>query len=102
MTAVAQTPPPTRIRGTIDAETGKTLTIKTREGPTVEVTLNDKLTVLTVKRLTLDDVKQGSYVGLPAELARTARRKRSRCMCCPKHRGAVVRATARGTCNPEA
>ncbi len=65
--AVAQTAPPTRIRGTIDAVTSNSITIKTREGPTVEVALNDPLTVLTVKRLTLDDIKQGSYVGVTSK-----------------------------------
>lgn len=65
--AVAQTAPPTRIRGTIDAVTSNSLTIKTREGPMVDVALNDPLTVLTVKRLTLDDIKPGSYVGVTSK-----------------------------------
>ncbi len=67
VTAVAQTAPPTRIRGTVDALNGNTLTVKTREGPTVDVILNDPLTVLTVKRLTLDDIKQGTYVGVTSK-----------------------------------
>lgn len=65
--ASAQPAPPTRIRGTIAAVTSNSLTIKTREGPTVDVVMNDPLTVLTVKRLTLDDIKQGTYVGVTSK-----------------------------------
>ncbi len=68
VTAVAQTaPPPTRIRGTIVALTGQTLTVKTREGPKADITLNDPLTVRTVKRLTLADIKEGTYVGIASK-----------------------------------
>jgi hypothetical protein len=65
--AVAQTAPPTRIRGTIDAVTTTTLSVTTREGPKVDVTLKDPLTVTTMKRLTLDDIKQGTYVGIASK-----------------------------------
>ena len=63
-TAMAQTAPPTRIRGTITALNGRTLTVQTREGPKQDITLNDPLTVRTVKKLSLESVKQGSYVGI--------------------------------------
>ena len=64
-TAVAQqTAPPTRIRGTITALSGQTLTVKTRDGSSVDVMLNDPLTVRTVTKLTLDDIKEGTYVGI--------------------------------------
>jgi Arc/MetJ family transcription regulator len=62
--ATAQTAPPTRIRGTIDAVEGQTLSVTTREGPRVEVTLNDALTVTTVKNVALSDIKSNSYVGI--------------------------------------
>lgn len=65
--AVAQTAAPTRIRGTIAALNGQDLTIKTREGPTVDVLLTDPLTVRTVTKLALSDVKQGSYVGIASK-----------------------------------
>ena len=65
--AVAQTAPPTRIRGTIASLNGQTLAINTREGPKVDVTLNDPLTVTTVKRLKLSDIKEGSYVGIASK-----------------------------------
>jgi cold shock CspA family protein len=64
VTAVAQNAPPTRIRGTIASLKDQTLTVKTREGSNVDVALNDPLTVTTVKKLTLADLKEGSYVGI--------------------------------------
>ena len=67
VTAVAQTSPPTRIRGTIDALTGQTLTVTTRDGSKVDIMLNDPLTVSTVKALTLDDIKEGTYVGIASK-----------------------------------
>ncbi len=67
VTAVAQTAPPSRIRGTIDALTGQTLSVTTRDGSKVEIMLNDPLTVSTVKPLTLDDIKQGTYVGIASK-----------------------------------
>ncbi len=63
-TAMAQTAPPTRIRGTIVALSGPNLTVQTREGSNVDVTLNDPLTVRTVTRVPLDGIKQGTYVGI--------------------------------------
>jgi hypothetical protein len=62
--ALAQNAPPTRIRGTIAALNGQTLSVDTREGSKVDILLNDPLTVSTVKRFDLADVKQGSYVGI--------------------------------------
>ena len=61
--AVAQTTP-TRIRGTISAIDGKTVTIATREGPTVKVNLADNWTVNLVAPLTMPDIKQGGFVGI--------------------------------------
>jgi hypothetical protein len=65
VSAVAQTAaPPTRIRGIIVVLAGQALTIKTREGPNADITLNEPLTVRTVKPLTLADIKEGTYVGI--------------------------------------
>ncbi len=65
----AQTAPPTRIRGTIAAVDGQTLTIATREGPKVDVLLNDPLTVATVKKFDLADIKPNTYVGIATRTA---------------------------------
>jgi hypothetical protein len=62
--AMAQNAPPTRIRGTIAGLEGNTLSVTTREGPKVDVTLTDPLTVATVKKFELADIKPGSYVGI--------------------------------------
>jgi endonuclease YncB( thermonuclease family) len=61
--AVAQTPP-TRLRGTISAIDGKTVTIATREGSSANVKLADNWTVALVAPLTAADIKQGSFVGI--------------------------------------
>jgi hypothetical protein len=58
---------PARIRGTIASLTDKTLTVTTREGTTVAVTLLDPLSVSVPKRLELTDIKAGDYVGIAAE-----------------------------------
>ena len=62
--AVAQNAPSTRIRGTIAALNDQTLTVATREGPKVDVMLDDKLTVGSLKRVDLADIKPGAYVGI--------------------------------------
>lgn len=62
-TASAQTTP-TRLRGTITAIDGKTVSIATREGPTVEVKLNDNWVVALVAPLAMADIKEGAFVGI--------------------------------------
>ena len=62
--AMAQTAPPTRIRGTIAAIDGSMITVTTREGPKVDIVLNDPLTVATVKRVELASIAPGAYVGI--------------------------------------
>ncbi len=64
LTAIAQTAPPTRIRGTIAGLEGNTLTVNSRNGEKVEVTLNDPLSVATVKKLELSTIEPNSYVGI--------------------------------------
>ena len=61
--AAAQTTP-TRIRGTISAIDGKTVTIATREGSTAKINLADNWTVSLVAPLTMADIKQGAFVGI--------------------------------------
>ena len=62
-TALAQTAPPTRVRGTIAALAGDQLTVKAREGQTLEITLAEPLTVATVKNVALESIAPGSYIG---------------------------------------
>ena len=63
--ALAQTPPattPTRIRGTVEKLDGKTLTVKTREGPTAEIALADNFSVSALAKKTAADIKANDYV----------------------------------------
>ncbi|WP_428485064.1 hypothetical protein [Rhodopila sp.] len=62
--AAAQTAPPTRIRGTIESDTANKLTVKARDGQTVDIALTQPLMVLTVKKLDLAAIKPNSYVGI--------------------------------------
>ena len=67
--AAAQTAPaspPVRIRGKIQALDGNILTVLTREGPVVKITLNDPLTVVALKKLELAAITPGSYLGIAA------------------------------------
>lgn len=58
---------PTRIRGTIKALDGSTLSVTTREGPVVQIKLNDNFTVASLKKLDLSAISKGSYIGTAAE-----------------------------------
>ena len=63
--ALAQTPPaatPTRIRGTVEKLDGKTLTVKTREGPSAEIALADNFSVAALAKKTAADIKANDYV----------------------------------------
>lgn len=64
--ALAQAPPPqgtpTRIRGTVDKLDGKTLTVKSRDGQSVAVTLADDASVIALVKKTLADIKAGDTV----------------------------------------
>lgn len=63
-TAEAQPAPTARIRGTIEAVGAHAMTVKTRTGDTVEITLTDPLTVTTVKNVDVASITAGSYVGI--------------------------------------
>jgi len=62
--SAAQTVPSTRIRGTIQAVAAHAMTVKARDGQTVDITLTEPLTVLTVKKVNLASIAAGSYVGI--------------------------------------
>ena len=52
-----------RIRGTITALDGNTLSVKSRDGKDLKIELTEKASVATVKAMTLADLKPGDYVG---------------------------------------
>jgi hypothetical protein len=64
--AIAQQPPPVRIRGAIEAVDGPTLSIKTREGNDVKVRMTDNVAVFAVVKTELSQIKEGSYIGVSA------------------------------------
>jgi len=65
--AAAQTPPDVvRVRGTIESVDGHSLDVKGRDGTPIKVTLADDVRVLAVDKKSLDDVKQGVFVGITA------------------------------------
>ena len=55
---------PYRVRGTLVSVESDKLTVNTREGEALDLTLNDASRVLVVRPAGLDDIKQGDYVGL--------------------------------------
>ena len=59
--AMAQTPP-VRVRGSIAGLSGDTLSVVTREGPTVSVALPAGFQPSALKKLGFDDIKPNSYV----------------------------------------
>ena len=56
--------PPTRLRGSITAIDGKTATIATREGASVDVKLADNWAAVLVVPTALSEVKEGAFVGI--------------------------------------
>ena len=53
---------PTRVRGTVEKLDGQTLTVKTREGPQVTVTLPPNQPVAYLVKESLADIKDGAFV----------------------------------------
>jgi hypothetical protein len=64
--ASAQQPPTVRIRGTIEAVDGATLSIKSRDGSDLKVKVTDNIAVTGVAKASLSDIKEGSYIGVSA------------------------------------
>ncbi len=60
----AQQPQTVRVRGTIEAVDGPTLTIKTREGQDVKAKLADNATVAAIVTASFSDIKEGSFIGV--------------------------------------
>jgi hypothetical protein len=64
--ALAQTPPvgtPTRIRGTVDKLDGQNLTVKSRDGQALTIELAGNVTVITLVKKSVADIKAGDFVG---------------------------------------
>ena len=64
--ARAQAPQPTRLRATIDAVDGKSLSLTTRAGEKVTVSLAPDVAVTAIVPVRLEDIKPRSFVGTAA------------------------------------
>ena len=67
--AIAETGPTMRIRGTIDTLDGQAMTVTSREGTKLPITLAESFSVLAVKALDPSAIQPGSYVGAASEIA---------------------------------
>src|SRR5277367_5843819 len=62
--AIAQKAPvPTRVRGTIEAVDGDTLTVKSRSGEDVKLHMTSDMMVVGITKISLSDIKVGSFIG---------------------------------------
>src|SRR5216117_1832212 len=63
--AIAQAPanPPVRIRGTVEKLDGNNLTVKQRNGQTVQIKLADNFGVMGVAKASVADIGGGKYIG---------------------------------------
>ena len=64
--AFAQQPASMRIKGTVEKLDGNVLTVKSPDGASMNVMLTDKLVVVGVVKASLDEIKEGSFVGSAA------------------------------------
>src|SRR5438477_4578899 len=64
--ALAQTPPPdgtpTRVRGTVEKLDGHNLTVKSRDGQSLSITLAPDVDIITLVKKSLTDIKPGDFV----------------------------------------
>ncbi len=56
--------PGTRIRAQVEKADGDMLTVKTREGATLNVKLDEKVRVSALVKASLDDIKKDSFIGI--------------------------------------
>jgi len=62
--SVAWAQQPGRIRGQIEKANGPSLVVKTREGATLDVKVDDKTRVSALVKASLSDIKQDSFIGI--------------------------------------
>ncbi|TWF52190.1 hypothetical protein [Neorhizobium alkalisoli] len=53
-----------RVRGTVESLSGNTLSVKTREGTDAKIMLKDGWKVSSVAKASIDDIKEGDFVGV--------------------------------------
>ena len=62
----AQQPPTVRLRGTIEKVDGNTLTLKSRDGAEIKLSLADNARIVAVVKASLADIKEGTFLGSAA------------------------------------
>jgi hypothetical protein len=55
-------PPPVRVRGTVEKLDGSKLTVKSRDGSNVDVTLADNVGIVYLVKKSMADIKTGDYL----------------------------------------
>jgi hypothetical protein len=68
-----------RLRGTVQAVTLGTLTIKERSGEVIELLLADKMVISEVYPIKLEDIQPGSFIGTAAMPQADGRQHAKRC-----------------------
>jgi hypothetical protein len=63
MATVAHAQTNVRVRGTITAINGNVMSVKSRDGKDLQLTLPDNVAVGVAKAVRFDDIKEGDYVG---------------------------------------
>jgi hypothetical protein len=58
-----QRPTPSRVRGTIEAVDGDTLTVKSRSSEDVKLHMSGDMRVVGITKISLSDIKIGSFIG---------------------------------------
>jgi hypothetical protein len=56
-----------RVRGTVVSLDGSKLVVHTKDGKDVTVSLNDKYAALAVVKSSMDEIKQGTFIGMATE-----------------------------------
>ena len=64
--ALAQAPQSVRIRGTITAISGDLISLKSRDGTNLKISMNEKTTVATARAIALADLPKNEFVGVTA------------------------------------
>jgi len=63
---MAQAPQNVRIRGTITAISGDLLSLESRDGTNLKISMNEKTTVATARAIALADLPKNEFVGVTA------------------------------------
>jgi len=67
VTTLAFAQAPTRVRGTITAVNGEVMSVKSRDGKDLQITLAPDTQVAVTKKGSMADFKPGSYVGVTSQ-----------------------------------